>query len=82
MKLFIVAAILLASLTQSASAQALPSSNRNQRADSKHDKKGQKSHPKKQKELSNTRAAADRNVKTTSTQDAAYAAAYKAGIPK
>jgi hypothetical protein len=81
MKLFIVTAILLASLTQSASAQSVSSSNRNQAADSKHDKKGQKAKPKRQKEIANA-PPSDKSAKAASTQDAAYAAAYKAGIPR
>jgi Ni/Co efflux regulator RcnB len=82
MKLSIVTVILLASLVQSASAQSNASApNRNHAAESKQAKEEQKAKVRAQKETAK-KPAADNGKKTTSTQDAAYAAAYKAGIPR
>ena len=81
MKLFIVTAIFLALVTPSTSSQSGSSSNRDQTANSEHDKKAQKAKPNRQKEVSN-KSASDRSTKTPSRQDAAYAVAYKAGTPK
>ena len=82
MKLFLVAAFLLAPLAVSVPAQtATPPPTRAHEAGSKQDKKDQKAKTKTQKETSKA-ANADAGKKTSSTEDAAYAAAYKAGAPK
>jgi hypothetical protein len=82
MKLFVVAAFLLASLAVSVPAQStVPPPTTAQEEGSKQDKKDQKAKTKTQKKTSKP-AKADAGKKTSSTQDAAYASAYKAGIPK
>jgi hypothetical protein len=82
MKLFIITVVFVALLTRSASAQSTDTHpSRAQAAESEQNKKDQKTKAKAQKEASKP-PNADKGKKTTSTQDAAYAAAYKAGIPK
>lgn len=82
MKFFVVTAFLLASLAPSVSAQSTPTSpNSAHKAESKQDKKDQKAKTKAQKETSKT-AHAHAGKKTSTAEDAAYAGAYKAGIPK
>jgi hypothetical protein len=82
MKFFIVTAVLLASLSPSVLAQSTSTpSTGAPKAESKQDKKDQKAKAKSQKETSKTRSP-DAGKKTSSAQDAAYAAAYKSGIPK
>jgi hypothetical protein len=82
MKLFLVTVIVLASLVQSASAQSpAPAPNRDQPVESKQIKEKQKAKTRAQKEEAK-KPAADNGKKTATTQDAAYAAAYKAGIPR
>ena len=82
MKLFLVTVIVLASLVQSAPAQSPASApNRDQAVESKQVKEKQKGKIRAQKEAAK-KPAADNGKKTATTQDAAYAAAYKAGIPR
>ena len=82
MKLLFVTVIVLASLVQSASTQSPASGpNRDQSVKSKQVKENQKAKVSAQKEAAK-KPAADNGKKTTTTQDAAYAAAYKAGIPR
>jgi len=84
MKLFITV-IFLASLLRSALAQSTTSApNRNQATESKQAtraKDEQKVKAQKQKEATR-KSAVDNSKKETSAQDAAYAAAYKAGTPR
>jgi Na+/H+ antiporter NhaC len=85
MKLFIIMVILLASLLQSVSAQSTASApNRNQAATSRQvtrAKDGQTTKVQKQKYAAK-KSVAENGKKETSAQDAAYAAAYKAGTPR
>jgi hypothetical protein len=82
MKFFMVTVFLLALLAPSVPAQSTPTpSDSAHNAESKQDKKNQKTKTKSQKETSKTKSP-DAGKKTSSAQDAAYAAAYKSGIPK
>jgi GH24 family phage-related lysozyme (muramidase) len=82
MKFLILIAILMAALARPLPAQS-PSSPGSGKppSQSTQEKKDQKTQAKAEKAASKTRAAA-KEKKTTSSQDAAYALAYKAGIPK
>jgi Ni/Co efflux regulator RcnB len=82
MKLFIITVIVMASLVQTASAQSPASApNRDQAVESKQVKEKQKAKVRAQKEAAK-KPAGDNSKKTATTQDAAYAGAYKAGIPR
>ena len=82
MKLLKATFFLTVSLVQWVSAQSTAHpSHPGQTTASKQDKKEQKAAAQTQKETAKSQAP-DKGKKTSSTQDAAYAAAYKAGIPK
>jgi hypothetical protein len=78
----IATAFLIASLAQTALPQSIAAPpNGVQAVQSKQDKKEQKAKVKTQREAEKSQTGV-MSKKTTPTQDAAYAAAYKAGIPK
>ena len=82
MRLFIATYFLIASLSQSVPAQSNVSPTSNPpKIQTKQDKKDQKAKVRTEKEKAKSEAA-PKGKKTTATQDAAYAAAYGAGIPK
>ena len=83
MKLFVVTAFFFSSLALSVvPAQSTnPATTHAEEASGKQDKKDQKAKTKSQKEAPKT-TNGDAAKKPSSSQDAAYAAAYKAGIPK
>jgi hypothetical protein len=78
----IATAFLIASLAESALPQSTAApTNSVQAVEIKHDKKEQKAKAKTQREAEKSQTG-DKGKKTTPTQDAAYAAEYKTGIPK
>jgi hypothetical protein len=77
----IAAAFLIASLVQSALPQSTAAPSDVHPVESKQDKKEQLAKAKTQKKAEKSQTS-DKSKKTTTSQDAAYAAAYKAGIPK
>ena len=83
MKFLILIAILLTVLGRPLSAQSKSSAgNGDTSTQSKQEKKDQKTQAKARKAASKAAASDKEKKKAISSQDAAYALAYKAGIPK